>query len=109
MTNVTILRSKEGIRGFVADGHSGYADAGSDIVCSAISALTQSAAMGLSELLHISLDLQVKDGSMRCLLPSEMRAQTREEANLILETMVLGIRAIQETYGDYIKLTERKV
>ena len=47
MTNVQILKNNGNIIGFVISGHSGYAEAGSDIVCSAISTLSQSICVGL--------------------------------------------------------------
>lgn len=109
MTNVVLLKSGKDIRGFEVHGHSGYAEAGSDIVCSAVSALTQTAAMGLEELLRLELELSSAEGELSCLLPREMDAKIRPQAQLILETMALGIRAMTQTYGKYIKLTERKV
>ena len=44
MTTVTFHSANSRIDGFVVEGHSGYAEAGSDIVCAAISA-----AVGLAE------------------------------------------------------------
>lgn len=40
MTKVTFFRSNGVIFGFGEEGHSGYADAGEDILCSALSAMT---------------------------------------------------------------------
>ena len=44
MTSITFHSADGRIDGFVVEGHSGYAEAGSDIVCAAISA-----AVGLTE------------------------------------------------------------
>ena len=41
MINITIIKKNQDIITIEAKGHSGYALAGSDIVCSAISVLTQ--------------------------------------------------------------------
>ncbi len=109
MTDVTILRSNRDIAGFEVHGHSGYADEGSDIVCSAVSALTQMAVIGLQELLHLLPALEIESGDMVCILPADMDEGTTRQANLILETMVLGIRSIEKNYGDYIKISERTV
>ena len=38
MTTVTFLTEESRIVGFEVSGHSGYADAGEDIVCAAVSA-----------------------------------------------------------------------
>ena len=109
MTDVTILRCKKDIAGFEVHGHSGYADEGSDIVCSAVSALTQTAVIGLQELLKLTPALEIENGDMVCILPADMEEETNRQANLILETMALGIRSIEKTYGDYIKISERTV
>ncbi|MBQ9855288.1 MAG: ribosomal-processing cysteine protease Prp, partial [Clostridia bacterium] len=48
MTKVVFYSDEKGmIWGFEASGHAGYAESGSDIVCAAISALTQATAGGL--------------------------------------------------------------
>lgn len=41
MTNITFYKRDKAYIGFEISGHSGYADKGSDIVCAAISAVTE--------------------------------------------------------------------
>ena len=108
MTRIRIFRSCGKITGFEAKGHSGYADEGSDIVCSAISVLTQSAVMGLIDVAAIPAEYSVEDGSLSCNLP-KLDAEERKKADMILETMLLGLRSIQEDYHGYLKITEREV
>ena len=51
-TTVTFLKRSDGaLLGYRANGHSGYAEAGADIVCAAISALTQTTLNGLKNVL----------------------------------------------------------
>ena len=52
MTTITVFYRGERIAGFRAKGHSGYAESGSDIVCAAVSAITQTACLGLMERLE---------------------------------------------------------
>ena len=33
----------------------------------------------------------------------------RQQAELILGTMLLGLRSVEQDYSDYLKLTEREV
>lgn len=40
MTTVTFYQSNQVLYGFSTEGHTGYADAGSDILCAAVSTLT---------------------------------------------------------------------
>ncbi len=109
MTEVTLLKNGKDIEGFEINGHCGYADEGYDIVCSAVSALTQTAAMGLQKLLKLQIALDIEDGEMTCILPRSMDDDTRRQAELILMTMELGLRDIAETYGNYINISERTV
>ena len=109
MTELTLLQSREGIEGFELHGHCGYADAGYDIVCSAVSALTQTAAMALEQILHLQIALEIEEGEMTCILPAQMDDGIYRQAQLILETMLLGLRDIAETYSDYINISERTV
>ena len=107
MTHVTLIRDRSGLVGFEAKGHTGYADEGSDIVCSAVSALTQTAALGINEVLKIQTALDITEANMYLMLPADISDQDCEKAQIILETMALGLRSIAATYGDYIKISER--
>ena len=53
MTRVEFFDQDGRITGFSCSGHSGYAEEGSDIVCAAISALTQGAVIGLKEVIGL--------------------------------------------------------
>ena len=109
MTHVTLIRDRSGLVGFEAKGHTGYADEGSDIVCSAVSALTQTAALGINEVLKIQTALDITEANMYLMLPADISDQDCEKAQIILKTMALGLRSIAATYGDYIKISARKV
>lgn len=86
MVNVTIYKD-----GFMATGHAEYDEYGKDIVCSAISAITQTALLGLhafcktiSHLEPGSIDVYIK--------------KPNQKSNVILETMLLGLREIQKEH-----------
>lgn len=65
MIHVTFLRSQGRLVGFDCTGHADYAEAGQDIVCSAVSALTQTAVLGLVEVAHIPAGYSIsEDGSL---------------------------------------------
>lgn len=51
MTKITFFRRSGRFVGFCAEGHSGFSDEGSDIVCAAVSAVTQTAAIQAEEIL----------------------------------------------------------
>lgn len=109
MTTVTIFRQNGRIAGFSAKGHTGFAEAGEDIVCSAVSAITQTAVLGLTEVLKLSAVVSVHDAKLSCMLEKDIADIDWQKAELILETMALGLRSIADSYGDYIKIIEREV
>ena len=109
MTVITVHYKGQSIVGFTAKGHSGYAQHGEDVVCAAVSALTQTAYLGVAELVGAQVDFKMKDGALRLMLPSGLEPEKREKAELILGTMVLGLRSIEENYSDYLKLIKREV
>ncbi len=109
MTKITLFRSAGHITGFEAKGHTGLADAGEDIVCAAVSALTQTAVMGLRELLKLVPAVEIKEAYLYCMLPDSLPPEQQHDAELILGTMAMGLGSIAQTNGDYIKLTDREV
>ena len=68
-TAVTVYWRTDGaLVGFRAQGHSGYAQSGSDIVCAAISALTQTFANGLSNVLQVPVECVVHVRHLRTII-----------------------------------------
>ena len=109
MTRITIYCRGNTYVGFCMEGHSGYAEAGEDIVCAAVSAITQTAAMGVSELVRCPAALEIKDGGLYLMLEKTVKGSKLQQAELILGTMLLGLRSVEQDYSDYLKLTEREV
>lgn len=104
-----MFREKGRPVGFEAKGHTGYADEGSDIVCAAVSALTQAAAIGLLEVIKLQAALEIDEAHMYCMLQKDIDGSDMDKAELILETLAASLRSLAETHGDYIKLTDREV
>ena len=109
MTTIALFSRDGGLVGFEAKGHSGHGEAGTDIVCSAVSALTTAAANGITEILHLPAIIQTADGWLYVMLEGQVAGAELEKARIILDTMALGLRSIAETYSDSLKIIERKV
>lgn len=90
-------------------GHSGYAEAGKDIVCAAVSAIVQTAVLGLTDVVGLEVEYEQRPGKARCNLSEALSQDLREKANVILETMLCGLKSIEEGYGTYIKVEERRL
>lgn len=107
MINATLLRANGKLTGFCVSGHAGQDEYGSDIVCSAVSALTQAAILGLTEAINLpGVEYAVEEGCLNC---SCEQAAQHEGAQAILEAMALGLRSITGNYGKYLKIVEREV
>lgn len=109
MTTVSIFRLGGKAVGFEASGHSMAGEAGSDIVCSAISALTQTALIGIVEYLKLECAFEVKEADVYCMLSRDVTAQDVEKAEIIFETMAMGLRSIAENYKENLKVIEKEV
>jgi len=109
MTRIQILMTKEGISGFVAKGHTGYSEHGTDIVCAAVSALTQTAVLGLQEVLGIPVDIEIdtEKGYLKCMLPEELTSVLWQQSQVVLQVMHHGLKAIMQEYGNkYVRIEE---
>nr|WP_047810068.1 ribosomal-processing cysteine protease Prp [Desulfosporosinus acididurans] len=96
------------IRGFEVSGHSGYAEAGHDIVCAGVSALSIAAANGLEHFLSQAPQVQEDEGFLSCQL-SGIPEQELDQAQWILQTLKLGIEQIEAVYGPaYILIDQRR-
>ena len=92
MTKVRIQKHNGSIVSVECDGHTGYGVEGEDIVCSALSSIVQTAALGLMQVAGIDLDYEVReeDGYLKFTLPP-LSKERRRDADMILNTLYLGI------------------
>lgn len=106
MIEVNIQRDLQGrVIFFQVTGHAEYAEFGKDVVCGAVSALAQTAILGLEEVAGISPEVEINEGSLICMLSAGEAANDRGQA--ILETVILGLKEIEQDYGDYLRVIEQ--
>lgn len=105
MIAVTVRRNQQGqIEGFTVQGHAGYAQRGYDIVCAAVSALTQTAVWGLRERAGLPLQVEVREGWLFCQLPPHLGREERLKADLLLETMLDGLQQVAQLHPDRLSI-----
>lgn len=110
MVRVVITRNTEGkIVEFEGRGHAEFAKAGEDIVCAAVSALLQTTIKGLQEYIKITLDISKEKGYLKVRIKEIKQASLQLLTDAILETLVLGLKAIEKEYSQYMKLIERRI
>ena len=111
MTKVTFFKREDGLLdGFEASGHSGYGVSGSDIVCAAISALTQAAAGGISEVVKAPAETRTDEdmGYFSCFLGANAAEEKRKNAQILLETLKMALEAISKDYPGTIRIILRE-
>ena len=108
MIKVTIYQSSEGkISGFAVQGHAGYAESGSDIVCAAVSVLTQNTVNSIEEFTEdgFSVDVDEKEGGLYL----KMEPGYPGKSKLLLDSLILGLQGIEEEYMDYLDVIFEEV
>jgi uncharacterized protein YsxB (DUF464 family) len=99
MITITMHRDKrDRYTGFTIKGHADYDEAGSDIVCAAVSALSQTALLGLIQYASQDVPYEVNDGFL------SVQVKPCEASQIILGTMVAGLEQIVRQYGEYVVL-----
>ncbi len=110
MIKIVIYKAREGeITGFKVTGHSGYAAHGKDIVCSAVSALAQTAILGLLKVAEADATYKIDEGYLVCNLINAGSDRKRIMCEAILGTMQAGLKNIQESYIKYVDIVEEEV
>ena len=96
--------------GFQIRGHADYAEEGSDIVCAAVSALSQGTLIGLTEVLNAPCDVSMDEESgqllVKVLVPPE--DPKREGARLLIETLRRSLAEIARQYPRNVRIINPK-
>jgi len=96
----------ERITGFSVSGHSGYAEAGSDIVCAAISAVVTMAEATINDVCGAKAKVRVKDEQARITLTLPVSCDEEETVQAVLAGMMVTLIGLQEQYSDFIEVLE---
>lgn len=106
MTKAVLYRDEEGLwKGFAVSGHSGYSEAGSDIVCAGISALTITCVNALESVCGIvPLAETNDDGYLEALLPDDVSDDRLHDAQILLSALYQGLKDLAGSYPGYFRL-----
>ena len=112
MITVTFERKEDRVISFTAEGHAGYAEAGSDIVCAAVSAILITAANGVVSVLGIDAPVRQNDEigflqpwyAIRLDLPDDLTEEQRRDASLVLAVAQQGLQSVSEQYPGCVRV-----
>jgi len=94
------------ITGFSVSGHSGYAEAGSDIVCAAVSAIVTMAEATINDVCGAKAKVRVKEDGARVTLTLPASCDEEETVQAVLAGMMLTLCGLRDDYPDYIEVLE---
>ena len=111
MTKVVITKRGDDIVEFLCEGHTGYAEYGSDIVCASVSSIVQSCGLGLTKVLNLKCKIVKRDeeGIYTLRLPKGLTSDDMAKAQVLLATMFLSLKDLEKGYPSNIKVEVKKL
>ena len=106
MTRCEFFRENERITGFSVSGHSGYSEAGTDIVCAAVSAVVTMAEATINDVCGAKAKVRVKQDDARITLTLPVSCDEEESVQAVLAGMMLTLCSMRDDYPDYIEVVE---
>ena len=106
MTRCEFFTEGDRITGFSISGHSGYAEAGADIVCAAISAVVTMAEATINDVCGAKAKVRVKDEQARISLTLPVSCDEEETVQAVLAGMMITLAGMRDDYPDYIEVLE---
>lgn len=104
MIVLTLNFDKTGlITGYKVEGHSDLAEAGQDIVCAAVSAITQTPILGLERHLKRHIVYKIFDGVLNVKLD-----KADELTQAILASMQFAMQDVASKYPENVRIIEQR-
>jgi len=106
MTRCEFFRENERITGFSVSGHSGYAEAGKDILCASISAAVTMAEATINDVCGAKAKVRVKEEDTRVTLTLPASCEEEDTIQAVLAGLMLYLVDLRDQYPDYIEVLE---
>ena len=111
MIEIKIQRKNDKIFHFEISGHANSSEYGQDIVCAAVSAVSQMTLNGLIEILDLKkIKYEMNEGLIICdLAGSNLTSEEYEKVNILINSMFVYLKAIEENYPKNVKMIIEEV
>ena len=106
MTKCEFRMENERITGFSVSGHSGYAEAGEDVVCAAVSAVVGMAESTINDVCGAKAKVRVKEEDARITLTLPASCDEEDSVQAVLAGMLVTLCSLRDDYPDYIEVLE---
>ncbi len=107
MISATLYREGDNLTGYKAKGHSGWADAGGDIICAAVSVLTCNCVNSLEKICNVVpriTEENEESGILAFELPERTEAEN-EKAQILMKSLKQGLSDLAASYPEYVRLS----
>ena len=106
MTRCEFRRENERITGFSVSGHSGYSEAGTDIVCAAITAVVTMTEATINDVCGGKAKVRVKEEDARITLTLPATCEEEESIQAVITGLMVYLCNLRDEYPDYIEVLE---
>ena len=108
MTRVTFRMEGDRITGFDSKGHSGYAEAGSDIVCAAVTSAIRLVEATVNDVLGLAASVKVreKEAFIALKLPGGLSGANEAVSQTLLAALMVHFTSLRDEYPDYLTVLE---
>ena len=108
MTTVVFRMEDDRITGFEAKGHSGYAEAGEDIVCAAVTSAVRLVETTVNDVLGLAAAVKVReqDASISLRLPGGLDEVTESTCQSLMTGLMVYFAQLHDEYPDNIEVLE---
>ena len=110
MTTVTFRMEGDRITGFDSTGHSGYAEAGADIVCAAITSAIRLVEATVNDVLGLAASVKVReqDASISMRLPGGLHPTAESACQALMTGLMVYFAQLHDEYPDNIEVLEEE-
>ena len=110
MTTVTFRMEGDRITGFDSQGHSGYAEAGADIVCAGITSAIRLVEATVNDVLGLAASVKVResDASISFRLPGGLAPTAESTCQALLTGMMVYFTQLHDEYPENVEVLEEE-
>ena len=108
MTTITFRMEGDRITGFDSQGHSGYAEAGADIVCAGITSAIRLVETTVNDVLGLAASVKVResDTSISFRLPGGLAPTAESTCQALMTGLMVYFAELHDEFPDNIEVLE---
>ncbi|MBQ9492854.1 MAG: ribosomal-processing cysteine protease Prp [Oscillibacter sp.] len=109
MTTITFRTDRDRITGFLCQGHSGYAEAGTDIVCAAVTSAIRYVETVVNDVFGLAASVRVREEespSIAFRLPGGLSPELEETTQALMAGLMVYFSQLHSEYPDSVEVYE---